>query len=251
MTIQERIINITYKHTTRPISFVYNDSYSIISPFLITARVLYEFKDLIPDYQKYSEMVMPFSIHKDTEGSFEVPSLKFNFTIITIGHGTVEVELDNEWCYSTFNSVVLKTEIQKQIGINSECIELCNEDGEEINDTRIKYDNNKTTFYATVKSFEDEVLKKGYEILDCKTVLNEGETMRLYVTKVIGNYSIVQLHESPDVIVKRTPKTVVFEIRGRTKINNFAFGEGTVFHSGYTVSKIDNIEYEKEYAIIM
>ena len=98
MTIQERTINVTYKDTTRAISFVYNDDYSKLCQFQVSARVLYTFKDLIPDYQKYSEMTMPFDIYKNTEVAFELPALEFNFTIITIGHGTIEVKINNEHC---------------------------------------------------------------------------------------------------------------------------------------------------------
>ena len=249
MTIQERTINVTYKNTTRPISFVYNDSYSKISQFQITARVLYEFKDLIPDYQMYSEMKMSLDIYKDTEASLELPTLQVHFTVITIGHGTIEFKIDNPYCMSVWSVGQIKDELERQIGITKECIELCNEEGEEFINT-LTYDNNKMTLYAVIKSFEDEVLEKGYEILDYKSVFKAGETMRLRVLDVIGNYRIIKFYPELGLISKRTPKTVVDENNVRKKIHHYLFGEGLEdSFRDYIVSKIGNIEYNKLYAI--
>ena len=248
MTIQERTIHITYKNTTRPIRFVYNDSYSKIGQYQITAYVLYEFKDLIPDYQKYSEMTMPFNIYKDNEGTFKLPALEVHFTVITIGHGTIEVKIHNPYCNSIIYSGKIKEEMERQIGIPTECIELCKEDGEEFNN--VASSNDKMTLYAVIKSFQDEVLEKGYEILDYKSVLKTGETMRLKVLDVIGNYRIVKFVPELDEIVKRTPKTIVDEDNVRKRIQYYSFGEGiTDSFSGVLVSKIDNIEFDKAYAI--
>jgi hypothetical protein len=150
MTIQERTIHITYQNTTRPIRFVYNDSYSKIGQYQITAHVLYEFKDLIPDYQKYSEMKMPFNIYKDNEASFKLPALEIHFTVITIGHGTIEVKIDNTYCNSFIGSGNIKEELERQIGISKECIELCKEDGEEFFKVASS-DTDKMTLYAVIK----------------------------------------------------------------------------------------------------
>ena len=249
MTIQERTINITYKNTTRPISFVYNDSYSKISQFQITARVLYEFKDLIPDYQMYSEMKMPFDIYKDTEASLELPTLQVHFTVITIGHGTIEFKIDNPYCCEVIGIGQIKDELERQIGITKECIELCNEQGEELVSSMTR-GKNKMTLYAVIKSFEDEVLEKGYEILNYKSVFKVGETMRLRVLEVFGNYRIIKFYPELGLISKRTPKTVVDENNVRKKIQHYSFGEGLEdSFTGTIVSKIGFIEYNKLYAI--
>lgn len=250
MTIQERTIHITYKNTTRPIRFVYNDSYSKISPYQITARVLYEFKDLIPDYQKYSEMKMSFSIYKDTEASLELPALQVHFTVITIGHGTIEVKIHNPYCSTVISIGQIKDELERQIGITKECIELCNEDGEELFNV-ISYDNDKMTLYAVIKSFEDEVLEKGYEILDYKSVLKVGKLMTVRNVELIGNYHIVKFYAVYDEIVKRTPKTIVNQDNDRMYIKQTYFGEGidSLGFGAFLVFKPDNIEFGKEYAI--
>jgi hypothetical protein len=211
--------------------------------------VLYEFKDLIPDYQKYSEMKMSFSIYKDTEATLELPALEVHFTVITIGHGTIEVKIDNPYCSTVISIGQIKDELERQIGIARECIELCNEEGEELFNV-ISYDNDKMTLYAVIKSFEEEVLEKGYEILDYKSVLKDGETMRLKVLEVIGNYRIIKFFPELGLISKRTPKTVVDENNVRKKIQYYSYGEGFEdSFRGTIVSKIDNIEYDKLYAI--
>ena len=248
MTIQERTINITYKNTTRPIRFVYNDSYFKISSFQVTTRVLYEFKDLIPDYQKYAEMTMRFDIYKDTEAVLKLPALEFNFTVITIGHGTIEVKIDNSYNNTLITNDKIKDELERQIGIPRECIQLCKEDGEEFFNIGC-YDNDKMTLYAVITSFEDEVLQKGHEILDYKSVFKVGKTMSVIKVGQIGNYSIIKFYEGYDEIVKRTPKTVVTQDDERIFIKQSPLGEYIKSAGRVLVFKPDNIEYGKEYAI--
>jgi hypothetical protein len=249
MTIQERIINVTYKDTTRAISFVYNDKYSKLCSFQVTARVLYIFKDLIPDYQKYSEMIMPFDIYKDTEVSFELPALEFNFTIITIGHGTLEVKINNEYCLKVIGCRDVYIELEKQIGIAKDCIELCNEEGEEFINT-MTMGKNKMTLYAVIKSFENEVLEKGYTIIDYKSEFKVGHTMRVKVYDRIGNYRIVKFSPELYIIRKRTQKTVWNQNNNQKRIQQSHFGELINDHySGYIVSWENGIEYNKYYAI--
>ena len=251
MTIQERIINVTYKDTTRPISFVYNDEYSKPVYAHNTAQVLYTFKDMIPDYQKYSHMKLPFDIYKDTDVSLQLPPLEVIFTIITIGHGTIEIKINNEYTQNYIYYLDVYKELEKQIGIPKACIELCNEEGEKFVSS-MTYFKDKMTLYAVINSFEDKVLEQGYTIIDYKSKFKVGRTMRVIIHHTIGNYHIVKFKPELYIVRRRTEKTIWNQNNDRKKIQqNFnKLGEciDDCF-AGYIVSWENGIEYDKYYAI--
>ena len=251
MTIQERIINVTYKDTTRPISFVYNDEYSKPVYAHNTAQVLYIFKDMIPDYQKYSHMKLPFDIYKDTDVSFELPPLEVIFTIITIGHGTIEFKINNENSHNFIYDKDVYKELEKQIGIPKACIELCNEEGEKFVSS-MTYMKDKLTLYAVINSFEDKVLEQGYTIIDYKSKFKVGRTMRVRIHHTIGNYHIVKFKPELYIVRRRTEKTIWDQNNNQKRIQqNFNRLGECIYDSfaGFIVSWENGIEYDKYYAI--
>jgi hypothetical protein len=252
MSIQAYTLNITYKDTTRPITFVENAT-STLSFYQITALTLYTFKDLIPDYQQYSKMGTSFNIKKDTEGTLVLPNKTFRFTIQTLGHGELEIEIDNQYCRSHCYITEIEAEIQKQIGISTECIQLCDIKGQDITkNVSIKYNTNTSTLFAIFNDYKDQVLEQGYDIIDFKSVFKIGRMMRLKSDKQIGNYIIVKFSADINCVTKRTPKMITLDDyrNSKKKICIDKTGEYIVdSFSGYLVGWDESIQFGKEYAI--
>ena len=138
MTITAHTINITYNNTTRPITFVDHEHLRMYDSN-ITALVLYTFKDLIPDYQLYASMKMPFNIWKDSEVTFTLPVKEFIVNVQTLGHGLLELKIPNCTFESMYRVNKVKSLIEKELGIPSDCINLCNEAGENISENYCDY----------------------------------------------------------------------------------------------------------------
>jgi hypothetical protein len=251
MTIQSNTISITYGDTTRPITFAWNDEFNKQSCNIICATILNTFKDLIPDYQKYQHATMPFNVWKDKEGTLTLPHRTFKFTIQTLGHGELEIEIDNEFCKTFFYTHNIKAEIQKQLGIPIDCIELCDEEGNSIMSYHTYY-SNKTTLFAIFTSYEEEVIKQGYEIIQYKSKFKEGRLMRMRFLDQIGNYEIVRFEAEIKTITKRTPKMITLddETNSKKKISTKNIGEYFKdFLNHRLVAWDERIQYGKEYAI--
>lgn len=253
MTIQAKTLNITYEDTTRPITFVYNDEYNKIAHNTIVAQTLYTFKDLIPDYQQYADMTISFNIFQHTEGTLILPPLEFKFTIETLGHGIIEITLDNSLCKTQVFVNRIKQAIEKEIGMPIECTEFCNKDGEPITSHYLEYNNYTSTLFAVFTEYKDIVLQEGYDIIEYKSVFKEGRMMKAHLCNKIGNYRIVKFSAEIETIVKRTPKTIVveyYENTTRRKINQSCiFGEAIILNCYDIVMHDDRIQYGKEYAI--
>lgn len=253
MTIQAKTLNITYEGTTRPITFVYNDEYNKIAHNTIVAQTLYTFKDLIPDYQQYANMTISFNIFHHTEGTLILPPLEFKFTIETLGHGIIEITLDNSLGKTEVFVNRIKQAIEKEIGMPTECTEFCNKDGEPITSHYLEYNNYTSTLFAVFTEYKDIVLQEGYDIIEYKSVFKEGRMMGMRCMSNIGNYKIVKFTAVMPTIVKRTPKMIVLDNERNTKKKILIDKMGDYISDNPEVHKIvawdETIQYGKEYAI--
>lgn len=252
MTIKAYTLNITYGDTTRPITFVETDN-GILDKCQIVALTLYTFKDLIPDYQRYYMMNPPFNIRNDKEAQLILPPLEFKFSVETLGHGTLDIVINNEGCSRGWWGRSILTEIQKQIGIPIECIQVCNSEGIEVSHS-IYVEYNSNPLFAIFNDYKDQVLEKGYEIIEYNSVLKEGRLMNAKIVKSIGNYRIVKFTADVFSVDKRTPKTIILddafdEEITRKKIYNYVLGEYVDKYGRYLVAWDERIQYGKEYAI--
>ena len=259
MKINAYTLNITYNEATRPITFVENGELDLfkISSCSVTALVLYTFRDLIPDYQDYALMIMPFNIRRDTEGTFTLPVKEFIVNVETLGHGSLELKIPNGSFDTEYRVHELKMEIEKELGIPRDCIDLCNEAGDNI----VGYSCDYSLVYAVFTDYKQQIIDKGYEILEFKSVIKEGRTMvwreareivdgRSKRIDKIGNYRMITFEPCYGVVTKRTPKMVKLrygDLPRKTKINsNNLIGE---YFDGDVVMYDDKIEYGKTYAI--
>ena len=255
MTIKAYTLNITYEDTTRPITFVENDV-GMLCRYQIVALTLYTFKDLIPDYQRYYMMTLSFNIREDKEAQLILPSLEFKFSVETLGHGTLDIVIDNPQCHRGWWGSDIKKEIQKQIGIPIECIKVCNSEGIEVShNIYVEYNSNQ--LFAIFNDYKDQVLEKGYEIIEYKSVFKEGRMMRVKCIKTIGNYKIVKFTAEMYSIVKRTPKMIVLDndrhnqrnVKKKIAICSKVGEYIRDCFSGQLVAWDETIQYDKEYAL--
>ena len=254
MTIQAKTLNITYEDTTRPITFVENDV-GILCRYQIIALTLYTFKDLIPDYQRYYMMTPSFNIREDKEAQLILPPLQFKLSVETLGHGTLDIVIDNPQCYRGWWGTDIKKEIQKQIGIPTECIQVCNSEGIEVSHN-IYNEYNSNPLFAIFNDYKDQVLEQGYDIIEFKSVFKEGRMMRVKYLKTIGNYKIVKFTAEMYSITKRTPKMIVLDEEGYRRNSKKKIAISSKYgeyirdcFSGELVAWDERIQYGKEYAI--
>ena len=249
MNITAYTLNITYGDTTRPITYVENCIFNSLHNSSVVGLTLYTFKDLIPDYQRYYNMTIPFNIKKDKEAQLTLPPLEFKFSVETLGHGTLDIVIDNPYSNNSCHVSEIKEEIQKQIGIAIECIQLCDSEGLELSNIQIS----SSTLFAIFNDYKDQVIEQGYDIIEYKSVFKQGRMMRLTYEKKIGNYQIVKFSAYMYTIGKRTPKMIVFDSERNTKkkiaicsnIGEYV----TDCYISCLVAWDESITYGKEYAI--
>jgi hypothetical protein len=144
----------------------------------------------------------------------------------------------------------IRNEIQKATGYHPDLQEICNSEGEDIEEV-LKNGTleNNSTLYAVFNSWEGMVLQEGYTILDYKSKLKIGRLIRMCVLDIIGDYKIVKFSETYDEIEKRTPKFITIDGE-RTKIKNNWVGEYTENGiGGRLVMADDRIDLSKTYGI--
>lgn len=210
--IQSNTIDITYNGTTRPITFVWSNLVGFNMNETFMALTLYTFRDMIPNYQEYAELEIPFNYKTDKTATLELPVKQYNYTVETLGHGEIKGVYYNlskrMYCHLGY----IKDTIVSELGIRKELIKLIDYDGNEIKE-RIRTTNPDIRLMAVFESLETKMEEKGIEKeLDYKSEFKEGATMLAYKAEKkhrLYDLRLIEFRESPYIVEKRTPKFVV------------------------------------------
>ena len=260
-TIMSNTINITYKGTTRPVTYVWNPK--IVFDILTMDRhywalTLYTFKDIIPDYQEYLKMTPPMDFRTQRKATLKLPVLKYTFNVETLGHGEVKGVYNNKdyreycpiWC--------VLDKIEEELGIKKELIKLIDHDGNEIKDD-IVAEHPNITIMAVFDSLETKMEEKGIEKeLDYTSKFRAGDTMLVYKGDKkdrLFDLKLIQFRRSQFIIEHRTPKQVVvrdvrYNKTYRKKIKNSrTFDEYVVIDRFTIVMKESNVKLNTPYSV--
>jgi len=264
-SIKEHNITFTYQGLTKNIICL-SSSDTICSKehnHFITYRVLSEFKELIPNFKDYCYCEPFLNIREimfceqPPFVEIKLPLLKVPVKVETLGHGTLNFNLDNEFGLKHLLTHNIKKYIEQETGKSYNTIDLCDNDGNIIDNIYINIIDNNISLFAVFNSYEQELQDKGLEILDYKSKFETGcKLMRFTHVNRIGNYNIVKFRDCPfqfDYQLRRTPKMIkIMEFGNRGyKIHNFEeIGEGLRLNSGRYCRFDPNVEFDKEYAII-
>ena len=213
-TIMSNTINITYKGTTRPVTYVWNplslfDYKQMDSHYW--ALTLYSFKDMIPDYQDYVNMSISIDFRTQRTATLKLPVLKYTYTVETIGHGEVKGVYNNIYYREYCPTWIILDKLVSELGIKKELIKLIDHDGNEIKDG-IEAEHPNLTIFAVFDSLETKMEEKGIEKeLDYVSKFRTGETMLVLKSDKkdrLFDLKIIQFRKSHFIIERRTPKFV-------------------------------------------
>ncbi len=246
-------IEITYKGTTRPINFVYNKSFGLNMDSHFMALTLWSFRDMIPDYQDYVEMPLPFNYKLDNQAELILPVKKYTYCVETLGHGEIKGTFTNKSLRRYFPSHTIIERICFELGIKKELIKLVDHEGVEVKE-KIYADHPNITLFAVFESLETKMAEKGIETLTYRSTLRSGETMCLYkanTTDQLYDLDLIQFVESSDFrITRRTNKQVVIK-RGvetyRKNIKTAPWGEYVKIDRRCLVMKDDSVKLNTPY----
>lgn len=203
-------IDITYEGTTRPITFVWSDLVGFNMNETFMALTLFTFKDMIPNYQDYAELELPFNYKIDKTATLKLPVKHYTYTVETLGHGEIEGAYYNIHNYLYFPTWVILEKIVREIGIKRELIKLIDHDGNEIKD-RIVAEHPNLTVFAVFDSLENKMEEKGIEKLDYVSKFRAGDTMLVFKSDKkdrLYDLTLIQFRYSRYIIEKRTEKFV-------------------------------------------
>lgn len=246
--INTNIVNVSYNGITRPITYVWNP---YLTPYrdykpMATGITLYAFKDLIPDWQKYSRLTLTFNSCVDKEGELVLQPLEFTYEVETLGHGSININVKNTKLVKFVDCEEIYKQITQQTGFKMYSTDLCDADGVKIQKNGwIPYDSNKTLLFALFKS--------DGPALQTIPKIAPGKLVKFIITEHPHRDTVIQFYESDYEIHKRSPKSAVVILRvdeelRRKKIYNENGLEYVLLCGGqkYTL-KPDNINYGEKY----
>lgn len=246
--INTNIVNVSYKGITRPITYVWNPYLTPFSQYkpMATGITLYAFKDLIPDWQKYSRLALTFNSCADKEGELVLEPLEFTYEVETLGLGSITIKVRNIILVNKVDCQDIYRQITQKTGFKKYSTDLCDADGVKIpKNGYITYDSNKILLFALFKS--------DGPALQTIPKIAPGKLVEFIITEHPDRDTVIQFYETAYEIHKRSPKTALsispfdHELH-RKKIYNENGLEYVLLNGGrkYT-SKPDNINYGEKY----
>jgi len=248
-------VEVTYLNTTRPINYVWSNVLDFNMNRHFMCLTLWTFRDMLPDYQDYEHLQMPFNYKLDKSAILTLPVKKYTYSIETLGHGEITGTYTNEFLLKYCPRNFIISQISEELGIKRELIKLIDHDGLEVQE-QIYTQHPNITLLAIFDSLDNKLEEKGIENLDYTSRFRAGETMLVYraaATDELYDLNILQFKQSPFIIVKRTPKMVLIrDTRNnstfRKKIqNSITFGEKVMISGTTILMKYDSIKFSKPY----